>query len=265
MWRWITLVFLLAGAAVPPLPAQDLTISAAVSLKEAIGDIAVSYRTSSGGRLQLNFAATGLLLAQIREGAPVDVFIAASEAQMDQAAAQKLIDPASRRVIAINSLVLIVPADSKLPLQGFADLGRADLKRLALGEPKTVPAGDYATQVLEHLRLDDVLKSKLVKAASVRQVLDYVERGEVDAGIVYATDAQQSGSKVKVITTADPSWHQPIHYPAAVVAASKQHDAAAAFIDYLTTEPAQALLRKRGFAAPTTQPAAGASTGPAGG
>ncbi len=251
--RFFTILVLLLLAT--SAPAQVLTISAAVSLKEAMTDISEAYKPAAGLKIDLNFGATGHLLAQIREGAPVDVFVAASEAQMDQAANMKLIDPASRKIIATNALILIVPADSKLGLTGFEDLQKPQVKRIAMGEPKTVPAGEYATQTLEHLKLLDKLQPKIISAASVRQVLDYVERGEVDAGLVYATDAKQSGDKVKVIATADESSHDPIRYPAAIVAATKHHDAADAFIQYLSTDAAQKIFQQRGFTAPTTQPA----------
>ena len=234
--------------------AQDLTVSAAVSLKEALSDIARAYERETNHKVRLNFGATGQLLAQIREGAPVDIFISAADAQMDQAEAQKLTLPDTRRVIAANSLVLIVPADARHPPDGFADLSRADLKRLAVGEPKTVPAGMYATQVLKRLNLESALKDKLIAGASVRQVLDYVERGEVDAGIVYTTDVRQSGDKIRVVATADPAWHDPIRYPAAVVTSSKMKNEAKAFLDYIATELAQKTFRDRGFAPPATQP-----------
>lgn len=255
----VRLRFILAGLLLTTLAgslnAQDLTVSAAVSLKEAVTDIAKAYKPRGIDSVRLNFAATGVLLAQIREGAPVDVFIAASESQMDLAVDQKLVDADSRRVIASNALVLIVPKSSKVELKGFLDLAKPEIKKLAVGEPRIVPAGEYAAQVLVHLKLDEVLQFRLVLGASVRQVLDYVEQGEVDAGIVYATDAAQAGGNIRVIATAETTWHAPIHYPAAVVTASKHRDAAGAFIRYLTTEPAQKILQHRGFAPPSTQPA----------
>ena len=173
---------------------------------------------------------------------------------MDQAAETKLIDPASRRVIATNALVLIAPADSRIKLTGFDDLKLPEIKRLAMGEPKTVPAGEYAVQTLEHLKLYDMLKPKVISGSSVRQVLAYVERGEVDAGIVYATDAVLSGDKVKVVATAEASWHDPIRYPAAIVSATKHRQAADGFIEFLMTDAAQTALRRHGFTAPATQP-----------
>ena len=212
-----TVAFLLIVLFATVLRAENITVSAAVSLKESLTNIATAYERDHAEKVGLNFGATGHLLAQIREGAPVDIFIAASDEQMDQAEAQKLVDPATRRVIAGNTLVLIVPANSALEIGSFGDLARPEVKRLAIGQPKTVPAGDYASQALRHLKLDAAVNDRLVYGASVRQVLDYVERGEVDAGIVYATDARLSQGKVRVVASADPSWHRPIRYVAAVV------------------------------------------------
>ena len=228
--------------------ADEITVSAAVSLKESLTSIAKNYQRDHSDRIGLNFGATGQLLAQIREGAPIDVFIAASEEQMDQAQSMKLIDPATRRVIAGNTLVLIIPASSSLTLTSFADLAQPQVKRLAIGQPKTVPAGEYATQALRCLKLEAAMSDRLVYAASVRQVLDYVERGEVDAGIVYATDARLSSGKVRVIATAEASWHRPIHYVAAVVSSSGHREAAMRFLAHLATPAAQKALSFEGFA-----------------
>ncbi len=176
---------------------------------------------------------------------------------MDQAAAQKLIDPASRKTIAANALVLIVPADSKLDLSRFEDLQKPEVKRLAMGEPKAVPAGEYATQTLKHLKLLDTLQPKIISGASVRQVLDYVERGEVDAGIVYATDAMQSGPKVRVIATADPSWHEPIHYPGRCRCDEARRPRQGVRRLSSRPTPLKKILQKHGFAPPpATQPTA---------
>src|SRR5256885_17272871 len=123
-----------------------------------------------------------------------------------------------------------------------------------MGNPKPAPAGEYAAQVLRHLKLESALRERLIYGESVRQVLDYVERGEVSAGIVYVTDAQQSGTKVRVVTTADASWHDPIRYVAAVVRASPHHDDADHFARFLSGERARAILQRRGFSSPATQP-----------
>ena len=233
--------------------AQSVTVSAAVSLKESLSNIATAYERHHAEKVELNFGATGHLLAQIREGAPVDIFISASDEQMDQAESQKLVDPATRRVIAGNTLVLIEPANSPVMLNSFTDLAQPSVKRLAIGQPKTVPAGEYASQVLRHLNLDAAVHDRLVYGASVRQVLDYVERGEVEAGIVYATDARQSQGKVRIVATADALWHRPIRYVAAVVATSRNREAAGRFLTHLTTPAAQKMLSVEGFSVTTRE------------
>jgi molybdate transport system substrate-binding protein len=249
------LLLLIAFPALAPA-GEAVVISAAVSLKETLTAAAPLCEKQIGDSPQFNFAATGHLLAQIREGAPVDVFIAASDEQMDQAEAQKLIDPATRVVVAGNEMVLIVPADSKGLVNTFTDLAAPTVKRLSIGQPKTVPAGVYAAQVLEHLKLTSALADRIVYGSSVRQVLDYVARGEVDAGIVYATDAREAGNAVRVLATAQPQWHEPIRYVAAVVARSKKRAVAERFVTFLQSDAARRVLRENGFTAPapTTQP-----------
>ena len=135
------------------------------------------------------------------------------------------------------------------------------VKKIAIGQPKSVPAGQYAMQTLAKLKLDTAVAAKLVNGANVRQVLDYVQRGEVDAGFVYATDAQIAGAKVKVIATAPADSHDPIVYPAVVLAASKKQEAAKKFLDFLASPRAKAILRNRGF---TVDKPANQSTRPAG-
>jgi len=143
--------------------------------------------------------------------------------------------------------VLIVPADSKISLSGFEQLKDPAVKRVAIGEPKTVPAGQYAMQVLKSLNLESDLGSRLIYGLNVRQVLDYVERGEVSAGIVYATDALQAGPKVKVVATAKASLHEPVVNPAVVVKASAKKALAAKFLDYVLSDKGQGALAAHGF------------------
>ena len=262
MIRWLFVMAIVLSAAVrcaAAADAADVCVSAAVSLKEAMTDVAQRYEHDTAKHVRLNFGATGQLLAQIREGAPIDLFIAASDDQMEQAAKAELIDPATRVIVASNRLVLIVPTSAKDSPQGFNDLASPKLNRLAIGQPKIVPAGQYAMQVLKKLDLESPLKDRLVFGSSVRQVLDYVERGEVDAGVVYATDAELAGErKVRVVAVAQEKWHDPIHYVAAIVRATKHDAAADEFLRYLREDAAQSLLAKRGFtplAAPATRPA----------
>jgi len=165
----------------------------------------------------------------------------------------KAADAGSRVVIASNRLVLIVPADAEKPVAGFSDLADARVKRIAIGQPRTVPAGEYAAQVLKKLNVFDAVRERLVYGTNVRQVLDYVRRGEVDAGVVYTTDAMTE-PKVKVVATAEESSHDPIVYPAVIIPRPKGNEAGARkFLEHLQSEAAQKILRARGFA-PTTKP-----------
>ena len=233
-----------------PATADSITVAAAISLKDALADIVQSYKSDTGEDVQLTFASSGQLMALIKNGAPIDVFISAAGRQVDDLAKTKHVDDRTRRTIATNDLVLIVPADAKSPPTSFKDLADPKYKRIALGEPRTVPAGEYAAETLAALKLADAVKPRAIYANNVRQVLDYVERGEVSAGIVYATDAKASGDKVRIVDRAEAATHTPITYPAVTVSASKKQDASRRFLDYLTTDKAQKLLVNRGFTPP---------------
>jgi molybdate transport system substrate-binding protein len=244
----VTLCCLIAtGAAL----AETMTVSAAVSLKEAMEAVAPAFANKTGDPVQFMFGSSGQLAAQIQNGAPVDVFISAADKQVDDLSKANLLDDATRRVIAGNTLVLIAPVNSALKIDSFAQLNSSqNVKRIAVGEPKSVPAGQYAAQALAHFKLTEPLKNKLLFGTNVRQVLSYVERGEVDCGIVYSTDAAASGEKVRILATAPAESHEPIIYPAAVVRQSKNSARARAFLDFLLSDEAQATLRSKGFAAP---------------
>lgn len=258
MFKYLLTAVLLTLPFSAPTPADTIRVSAAISLKDALTPIAQAYQASTGTEVVFAFGASGQLATQIKTGADVDAFISAANKQIDDLAKDKLIDPATRTVIARNTLVLIAPADSKNPPASFAALADPAITKLAIGDAKSVPAGDYALQVLTNLKIADKLTDRLVYGLNVRQVLTYVEMDEVSAGIVYATDAQQSGNKVKVIATADPKLHQSILYPAAVISASKHPDLAANFLTYLHNDKSQKILAANGFlvdqtaTAPTT-------------
>ena len=237
---------LLAGTA----SAETLRVAAAISLKGALTEIAVSYKAKTGGDVKLVFGSSGQLATQIKSGAEVDVFISAALKQVDDLAREGLVDAKTRRTVASNTLVLVVPADAKDAPGSFEALGSTTGK-IAIGEPKTVPAGQYAEQVFKALKLTDRLAGRLVLGTNVRQVLTYVERGEVAAGVVYATDALEAGSKVRVVATADAKTHDPIVYPAVVVSATTKAPAAAKFVTYLGGEDASKVLRAKGFVVPT--------------
>ena len=229
--------------------AQQITVSAAASLTEAFKEIGRKFEaTKSGVTVRYNFAASGVLIQQIAQGAPVDVFASADQETMNRGADQKLIDPATRRDFAANTVVLVAPARGGPDLKGLADLSRPEVKRIAIGKPETVPVGRYTKQSLEAAKLWAPLQPKIVQADSVRQVLDYVARGEVEAGFVYRTDAAIMADKVRVALAA--GGHTPVTYPVAVVSESRQKALAKEFAEYLRSQPAQDVLARFGFAKP---------------
>lgn len=229
-------------------PAETtLMVSAAASLTDALNELKTAFeREHPGVAISYNFGSSGKLASQIEQGAPADVFLSASKQDMDRLEEKQLIVTDTRVDFAKNELVLISSASSPLALSSFEELGDDAVKHLAVGEPTTVPAGRYAKETLEHLKLWDNLSDKLVFASDARQVLTYVESGNAEAGIVYASDAAIS-PKVKVIAAAEPEWHNPIDYPAAVIAASRQADTARMFLAFVTSDKGKAIFKQYGF------------------
>lgn len=237
-------------AALPLLAAaQQLTVSAAASLSHAFNELATKFEAGKPGvTLRLNFSASGALIQQITQGAPVDVFASADQATVTRGIDQKLLDADTQRDFARNTVVLVVPAQGGSDIKSLADLGSPSVRRIAIGKTATVPVGRYTKEVLDAARLWSVLAPKFVFADSVRQVLDYVARGEADAGFVYRTDAAISGDKVKVVLTAQ--GHTPVSYPVAVVSESRNKALARDFIAFLFTPVAQQVLARHGFGLP---------------
>ncbi|HEV2305084.1 MAG TPA: molybdate ABC transporter substrate-binding protein [Candidatus Acidoferrales bacterium] len=231
-----------------------LTVSAAISLKGPLQLIGQNYqRTHPDQRVVCNFGASGTLQRQIEQGAPVDVFISAGERQMDALEKEKLLVPGTRRDLLSNQMALIEPARSQ-KIKTFADLRQRSVKTIAVGNPKIVPAGMYAQEVLEHLRLLPAIQHKLVYAADVRQALAYVETGNADAGLVYVTDAKIT-SAVRVAAIAPEDSHLPILYPVALLTSSKSPEAARSFLDTLESPDSLAAFEKAGFGAANSQAA----------
>lgn len=228
-------------------PAGEIIVSAAASLRDAFREIGAVYESRTGTRVNFNFGASGTLQRQIESGAPVDVFASAGRPQMEALAAKGLILVETQRDFAGNALILIAPAGQSPDINSFAELGQARVNKLAIGNPRTVPAGQYAEQSLRRLNLWPSLESRLILAEDVRQVLEYVERGEVDAGIVYASDAKSAGNAVRVLARAPSESHDPILYPLSVVRASSHPAAARAFTDVILAEEGQRILEKFGF------------------
>jgi molybdate transport system substrate-binding protein len=243
------LVALIVAFNVSIASAAGLTVSAAASLGDAFQAIGSAFEAAHrGSAVRFNIAASGALLQQIAQGAPVDVFASADSATMDEAERRGLLRPGSRADFASNALVVVVPSDAAALPKSLAELAAPAIRRIAIGVPASVPAGRYARSALEQARLWDALAAKTVGAQSVRQALDYVARGEVDAGFVYATDAQRMPRRVKV-AFAVPT-ETPIRDPIAVVAASAAPAEALQFAAFVRSPPAQAILRRFGFAAP---------------
>jgi len=241
----LALISLLAAL---PAHAEDLIVSAAASLTNAFKEIGAKFeKTQTGSKVVFNFAASGPLLQQIENGAPADVFASADQETIDKAASKKLIDPASRRNFASNRLVLVQPK-SGTPVKGVADLKADTIRRIGIGNPTSVPVGRYTRDVLQTENLWSTLEPKFILADSVRQVLDYVSRGEVDAGFVYSTDATIAREKVSVVTTI--ATQRPVLYPIAAVSGSKQPRLADAFIGFVAGATGQAILEKHGFGKP---------------
>jgi molybdate transport system substrate-binding protein len=228
---------------------SKLLVSAAASLKDVMQEVNTLYQQSQPGvNISYNFGASGALQQQIEQGAPADIFISAGKRQMDALEQKGLLVPGTRSNLANNRLVLVVPKNST-SITSFNTLADPKVKRISIGEPRSVPAGQYAQQVLQKLKLWDKLKPKLVFANNVRQVLATVESGNADAGLVYATDAKIS-KQVKVAVTADDKYHSPIVYPMAVLKRSKNVDSAKEFVQFLSSEQAKAVLGKYGFVVP---------------
>jgi molybdate transport system substrate-binding protein len=288
----IALIAILASsgpAIAQPATQPVLRVSAAISLVDVLRDLQTRYGQDTAHHIELNVAASGQLMAQIRHGAPVDLFISAAHEQIDALARDGLVDPASVRVVARNRLVLVVTADSVRHEDDHADAHDADsdksaaagaagsydddrgfaqladarrFKRIAVGDPRTVPAGEYARQVLDHLKLADALRDRLVYTVNVRQAMDYVLRGEVDAGIVYRTDARSVAPRLRIVATAGPHWHQPIEYSAAIVRGARHTQHAERFLEYLQSPDAQAVFVSHGFGKADEKPASRPSRKP---
>lgn len=229
-----------------PARAASLTVSAASSLSNAFSELGKRYAAQHpGSTIAFNFGASGALLQQLARGAPVDVFAAADQDTMDRALQQGLVQPGAQRNFAHNSLVLVVPSDSNAALASLADLKQARIGRIAIGNPASVPAGRYSKQALEAAQLWQRVATKTIHTQNVRQALDYVARGEVDAGFVYATDAALMKDKVRLAFTV--ATDIALQYPIAPAAASANTVEARRFVDFVMSPAGQAVLRRYGF------------------
>lgn len=224
----------------------ELTISAAASLTDAMNAIQPTYEQENPEvKLTYNLASSGSLQQQIEQGAPVDVFISAAPQQMNALEEKQLLLSGTRQDLLKNDMVLIVPQGENT-VKSFEDLTTETVEKIAVGEPESVPAGKYAQEVLTSLNLLETVQPKEVYAKDVRQVLTYVESGNVDAGIVYSSDAKIS-DQVKIVATAPAESHSPIIYPVAVIKDSKNSEVAKDFIQFLSSQQSKAVFEQYGF------------------
>lgn len=224
--------------------ASDITVSAAMSLKEAFTELGKRYEAQHPSvKVRFNFGASGDLVRQIAGGAPVDVFASASSKDMDDVSAY--IDASTRQVIASNSIVAVVPASRSIKASDFTRLAAPDIIRIATGNPVTTPIGRYAAEVYAYYGITEKLRDKLVPVETVRQGLDYVIRGEVDAAVIYKTDALARATEVRVVAEAPGNSHKPVAYPIALIKGAQGEGMG--FIAYAMSPEGQGVLVKYGF------------------
>ncbi|NEN91282.1 MAG: molybdate ABC transporter substrate-binding protein [Okeania sp. SIO3H1] len=225
----------------------NLTVSAATSLKDAMEEIKPIYeQKNTNTSLTLNLSSSGSLRQQIEQGAPVDLFISASPSHINILQEKGLIIEESRRELLKNQMVLIVPTENTAAVKTFQDLTKDTIKNISIGEPESSPAGKYGKEVLTSLGIYQTVEPKIVFAKNVRQVLNYVATGNVDAGIVYRTDTNASNA-VKIVANAPEESHTPVVYPIAVIKDSKNIEAAKQLEEFMFTPEAKAVFEKYGF------------------
>lgn len=223
----------------------EIIVSAAASMQDVLKEIASVYNQKyPQAKITFNFGSSGSLQHQIEQGAPIDLFISAAPQQMDRLEQKELLLEETRQNLVKNQMVLVVSKNDRA-IDSFTDLNKQSVEKIALGEPNSVPAGQYAKEILTNLNSIDIIKPKAVYGKDVRQVLNYVATENIDAGIVYRTDALNT-QQVKVVATA-PDIYSPVVYPVAVIKDSKNTQAARQMLQFLFTPEAQAIFKRHGF------------------
>ncbi|WP_077329788.1 molybdate ABC transporter substrate-binding protein [Virgibacillus siamensis] len=245
---FILIIILVSGCSNQAKDAEHkIFVSAAASLSGPLNEIVDEFEKENPDTIvTLQFGASGKLAQQIQQGAPVDVFLSADEKRMDLLASQDMIVPDTRTNFTRNKLVLIANKNSAIQINTLKNLPQTNVSQIAIGNPKSVPAGTYTKQALENVGIWDSLAEKFVYAKDVRQVLTYVESGNTDLGFVYASDLKRSGL-VKGISKINADLYDPIVYPAAVTASSETKKQAKSFIQFLKSDKAQTVLSDAGF------------------
>ncbi|MCR2806541.1 molybdate ABC transporter substrate-binding protein [Paenibacillus soyae] len=237
-----------AGAG--PAEKTELTVSAAASLTEALNELKASYEAANQEvTLSFNFGASGALQQQIEQGAPADLFISAASKNMNALIDNGFVEEEQTKDLLSNSLVVVTPKNGGLPLKDVQELLREDVAKLAVGIPESVPAGAYAVEALKGAGIWDSLQAKTVQAKDVKQVLQYVETGNVDAGFVYKTDAMSSDAAA-IAFEVDPGTYSPILYPVGIVKDTDEPNETRKLYEYLQSEEAMAVFQKYGFSEP---------------
>ena len=225
----------------------EVTVLAAASLTDALDEIIAEYEKDAECTITPSYAGSGDLVQQIEGGAPCDIFISASKSNMDQLEEGGYIDTETRQDLLLNTLTLIATTEKK-DVVTMDTLTSDEVGTIAVGEPETVPAGKYASQVFDNMAITDQISGKIVYAKDVRAVLNYVETGDADCGFVYRTDAllldEESGV---IIGDVDPALHDAIVYPAAILTEAPQADFAADFYEFLQSDFAKEVFEKYGF------------------
>jgi molybdate transport system substrate-binding protein len=240
------LLLLVACLAMTAARGIEFNVFAAASLTDALKEIGAVYEKSTGEKPAFNFGASSLLARQIEEGAPADIFFSADEAKMDDLAAKGLIVGETRKSRLSNTLVIVTSADSKLAINSPADLTNSKVRRIALADPKAVPAGVYSKAFLEKEKLWSRVESKIVPVDNVRAALAAVESGNIEVGMVFKTDAAIS-KKVKIAYEVPPDASLKISYPVAVMKNAKQVESAKKFVEYLGSDEAARIFKKYEF------------------
>ncbi|MDM5331433.1 molybdate ABC transporter substrate-binding protein [Neobacillus sp. CF12] len=225
----------------------ELTISAAASLNESLIEIKKIFEKENQQiKILYNIGSSGALKQQILQGAPVDLFLSASQEHFIALTQEGLIDKQNQTELLGNKLVLITNKENSAKINGFIDLNSGQIKKIAIGIPESVPAGKYAKQTLQNSGIWEQIHTKVIQTKDVRQVLTYVETGNVDAGIVYMTDVKVS-DKVKVVAVAEEQSHDPIIYPGGIITSTSNKKEAELFLSYLQSNTAKTIFEKYGF------------------
>lgn len=225
---------------------KEIIVLAAASLTDVLTELSQTYKDITGVTVIFSFASSGALQTQIESGAPADIFFSAAQRQMNVLEEKGLINIDTRKNLLENKVVLIAPANSTLNLKSFNDIASPNVKKVGLGEPKSVPVGQYSEEILNNLSILDIAKSKAIYGSDVRNVLSWVETGEIDCGIVYETDAKIANN-INIITQAPEGSYQRVIYPIAVINYSNNKEEAQKFINYISTDSSMEVFKKYGF------------------